>query len=288
MRIGFVVAFTVAALPALISARADDAPCAELAKIVDLRDSPNDDRRVFCAFAHDTVAGGCCQSSLYDCLLKKPSCARGKILAEVGRATIASGGSQEKAVASATAYEDSIAHGERVKIDLAGVPCKGPAKGLTLVEFSDFDCPHCALAAPLIEKLAKTHPGLRVCSLAFPLPMHKYSRLAAAVALYADSKGKYWQMSSALFAHQSEREEASEAEYRAQLLRIGASFGLDAKGLNAAMEPGRFLDRVDAQAAQARTLKLDGTPYFFIDGRSLKDVPLGSLGAAVDDQESGG
>jgi hypothetical protein len=150
----FAVAFIAAQLPAFTSARADDAPCAELAKVVDLRDSPNDDRRVFCAFAHDTVAGGCCQSSLYDCLLKKPTCARGKVLAEVGRATIAMGGAEEKAVASATAYEDSMAHGERAKIDHSGVPCKGAAKGLTLVEFSDFDCPHCALAAPIIVNLA--------------------------------------------------------------------------------------------------------------------------------------
>jgi protein-disulfide isomerase len=288
MRLGFATIVLATSLPSLTAARADDAPCAELAKVVDLRDSPSDDRRVFCAFARDTVAGGCCRSSLYDCLTQKAGCARGKVLAEVGRAVIASGGSEEKAVAAATAYEDNLAHGTREKIDLSGVPCKGPPKGPTLVEFSDFDCPHCALAAPIIEKLAKAHPDLRVCSMAFPLPMHKYSRLAAATALYADSKGKYWQMSSALFAHQSEREEASEADYRAQLLKTGASLGLDAKGMNAAMEPGRFLDRVDAQAAQAHALKLDGTPYFFLDGRNLKDIPLGSLGAAVEDQEGGG
>jgi protein-disulfide isomerase len=278
----------VAALSTPSLARADEAPCAELAKAVDLHDSPNDDRRVFCAFARDSVASGCCQSSLYDCLLQKPTCARGKVLAEVGRLVIASGGAEEKAVAAATAYEDSLVHGTREKIDLAGVPCKGPPKGLTLVEFSDFDCPHCALAAPIVEKLAKSHPGLRVCSMSFPLPMHKYSRLAAAAALYADTKGKYWQLSSALFARQSEREEASEAEYRAQLLKTGASLGLDAKGLSAAMEPGHFLDRVDAQTAQAHALKLDGTPYFFLDGRSLKDIPISSLGLAVEDRESSG
>jgi protein-disulfide isomerase len=284
MRAGFAVIFAALSVLTLRVARAADAPCAELAKVVDLRDSPNDDRRVFCAFAHDAVAGGCCQSSVYDCLMQKPTCARGKILAEVGRGAITSGGSEEKAVAAAAAYEDASAHATPVKIDLSGVPCKGPSKGPTLVEFSDFDCPHCALAAPIVEKIAKSHPGLRVCSMAFPLPMHKYSRLAAAVAQYADSKGKYWQMSSALFAQQAEREEASDAEYRAQLLKIGASLGLDAKGMNAAMEPGRFLERVDAQAAQANALKLDGTPYFFLDGRSLKDIPLGSLSTAIDDQ----
>jgi protein-disulfide isomerase len=140
----------------------------------------------------------------------------------------------------------------------------------------------------MVEKLAKSHPGLRVCSMAFPLPMHKYARLAVAAALYADSKGKYWQMSAALFARQEEREEASEAEYRAALMKAGASVGLDAKGLAAALDSPRFLERVDAQTAQAHALKLDGTPYFFLDGRSLKDVPLGSLGAAVDDQMNTG
>jgi protein-disulfide isomerase len=266
------------------SARADEAPCAELAKAVDLRDSPADDRRVVCQFAKDTVAGGCCQSSLYDCVLKKPGCARGRVLAEIGRAIVATGGTEEKAMAAASAYEDALAHGKRVKIDLTGAPCRGPAKGPTLVEFSDFDCPHCALAAPLVEKLAKSHPGLRMCSLAFPLPMHKNSRLAAAAALYADTKGKYWQMSAALFARQSEREDASDAEYRAQIMKIGESLGLDGKGLAAAIEPGPFLERADAQGFQASALKVDGTPYFFLDGLPLKDIPLGTLGAAIDDQ----
>jgi protein-disulfide isomerase len=265
---------------------ADEAPCAELAKAVDLRDSPNDDRRVICQFAKDLVAGGCCQSSLYDCLLKKPGCARGRVLAEVGRAVVASGGTEEKAMAAATAYEESFAHAKRVKIDLTGVPCRGPAKGPTLVEFSDFDCPHCALAAPLVDKLFKSHPELRVCALAFPLPMHKNARLAAAAALYADTKGKYWPMSAALFARQSEREDASDAEYREQLLKAGDAVGLDRKGLAAALEAGPFIERVDAQGFQATELKLDGTPYFFLDGRPLKEIPLGLLGAAVEDGTS--
>jgi len=149
---------------------------------------------------------------------------------------------------------------------------------------SDFDCPHCALAAPLVEKVAKAHPELRVCSVAFPLPMHRNARLAAAAALYADGKGKYWQMSAALFARQSEREELSEEDYTEQLLKTGEAFGLDRKGLTAAMAPGPILARVDAQAAQATALKLDGTPYFFLDGRALKEIPLGALGAAIDDQ----
>ena len=49
------------------------------------------------------------------------------------------------------------------------------------------------------------------------------------------------------------------------------------------MEPGPFLERVDAQAFQAGDLKLDGTPYFFLDGRPLKEIPLVALGAVVDD-----
>jgi protein-disulfide isomerase len=270
-------------------ARADEAPCAELAKVVvEMRDSPSDDRRVMCQFAKDTVAGGCCQSSLYDCLLKKPSCARGRVLAEVGRLVIAGGGTEEKAVAAATAYEDNLAHAKRVSINVSGAPCKGPLKGPTLVEFSDFDCPHCAIAAPLVEKLAKSHPNLRICSLAFPLPMHKNARLAAAAALYAESKGKYWQMSDALFARQADREDAPDAEYREQVLKIGESLGLDAKGLAAAMQPGPFLERVDAQAFQASDLKLDGTPYFFLDGRPLKEIPLVALGWVVDDGSAKG
>ncbi len=258
-------AASVLSAPAL----ARDPPCAELAAAVDLSSSPADDRRQFCQFAKDTVAGGCCQSSLYECLKAKPTCARAQVLAEIGRGVIGTGATEDKAVAAAAAYEDGFAPDKRNVLDTSKVPCKGPKDGVTLAEFSDFDCPHCAVAAPLLQKVVEQEKGVRLCSFMFPLPGHRFSQLAAAVALYAESQGKFWPMAEALFATRDERADLEEEGYKAQLLKLGKKIGLDPKGLRAALAPdSAILSKVKDQQMLGISLLIQGTPSFFLDGHA--------------------
>ena len=280
------LATTSTSAPALASG----APCSELSSAVDLSSSPNDDRRQFCQFAKDTVAGGCCQSSLYECLKAHPTCPRAQVLAEIGRGVIATGATEDKAVAAAAAYEDGFAPEKRTVLDTSKVPCKGPADGVTLVEFSDFDCPHCAAAAPVLQKLLEEDHGVRFCSFTFPLPGHRFSPLASAAALYAESQGKYWPMAQALFETQDDRADLDQEGYEAQLLRLGKRLGLDPKGLRAAFAPESvILSRVKDDQMLGISLLIQGTPSFFLDGRSLNGIPLNQFEAAIrDERESRG
>lgn len=276
------------------SARAADAPCSELAGAVNLSSLPSDDRRQFCQFTKDTVAGGCCQSSLYVCLKSKPTCSRSSILAEIGKAVIETGATEEKAVAAAAAYEDGFAIEKRNTIDPSKAPCEGPKNGLVLAEFSDFDCPHCAVAAPLLQQLVAKGKGqgqgVRLCSFMFPLPGHHFSQLASAAALYADSQGKFWPMAEALFATQSDRAEVDEEAYKNQLLKLGKKIGLDPLALAGALKPGSsLLEKVKDQQMLGIGLLLQGTPSFFLEGHSLNGIPLSAFGTAIrDERESKG
>ncbi|MHB1843961.1 MAG: DsbA family protein [Deltaproteobacteria bacterium] len=259
-------------------------PCDELSQSVDLSRSPTDDRRVFCTFARDLIVGSCCQSSLYDCLEKNPTCARARALALVGLSNITGGGTEESALAAATHYRDSLAWDARQKVALEGAQCKGGKgpKSPTLVEFSDFDCPHCAVAQKMVEKLLASRPEVRLCVLQFSI--HAHSLLAAAAALEAARAGRYWQMAKALFASQEEREALAEGPYVAQLADVAKEVGVDPLAVRKAALGGPALELAKAQRAEAERLKLDGTPSFFLDGHPLEVVSLPFFQAAVDDE----
>ncbi len=276
MRQTLFVALLLAALPA----RAAD-PCQELAKAVDLSKSPADDRRVFCSYAKDLVVGACCQSSLYDCLKAHPDCAQGQALSIVGLGSISSGETEEKALAAATRYLDLLPWAKRAKVDLTGAPCRGDGP-ITVAEFSDFDCPHCAYSQTTVEKLLQQRPDVHLCVLAFPI--HAHSHLAAAAALFALAHGKYWEMSQGLYSTQESRDGLDEAAYIDQLVGVGKSLGLDEKALRAALQDSPQLDLAKAQGEQAHKLELQGTPTFIVDGRKLDQIGFPLLQAAVADE----
>jgi protein-disulfide isomerase len=252
-----------------------------LAKAVDLSKSPADDRRVFCGYAKDLVVGSCCQSSLYDCLQAHPDCAQAQALAIVGLGSIASGETEEKALAAATRYLDVMPWAKRVKVDLTGTPCRGDGP-ITVAEFSDFDCPHCAYSQGTVDKLLAQHSDAHLCVLAFPI--HPHSHLAAAAALFALAHGKYWEMSKALYASQEARVGLEEAAYVDQLAGIAKEVGLDEKALRAALQDSPQLDLAKAQGEQAKKLDLQGTPTFIVDGRKLDQIGFPLLQAAVADE----
>lgn len=276
MKLAMSVALLLGALPA----RAAD-PCQELAKAVDLSRSPADDRRVFCRYAKDLVVGACCQSSLYECLQAHPDCAQAKALAVEGLGSISSGATEEKALAAASGYVDLLPWAKRTKLDLAGAPCRGNGP-ITVAEFSDFDCPHCAYSQGSVDKLLRERTDVRVCVLAFPI--HAHSLLAAAAALYAQGQGKYWDLSQLVYASQEAREGLDAGPYVDQIVGMGTVVDLDEKALRAAVKGGAALDLAKAQSDQAHKLGLEGTPTFFVDGRKLDQIGFPLLQAAVADE----
>lgn len=153
----------------------------------------------------------------------------------------------------------------------------GP-KGATVhvVEFSDFECPYCArAAAPIAELKAKYgDKNVRFSFRHFPLSFHPNARPAAEMAQCAAAQDKFWEFHDAVFA-------SSSALGDGGLDRAAQTAGLDADALQACLKSGKASEQVDADMRKATEVGVEGTPSFFINGRSFSGGP-GELGAAID------
>jgi len=132
----------------------------------------------------------------------------------------------------------------------------------TLVEYGDYQCPHCAHAHPIVKRVQK-HFGkkLRYVFRNFPLAqIHPEAEPAAESAEYAGAKGKFWEMHDALFENQ---EQLGEALYR----DLAQELELSPKELLAAVEGQGFFDRVKSDFDGGVRSGVNGTPTFFINGK---------------------
>lgn len=165
---------------------------------------------------------------------------------------------------------------EQVNVDVS--PARGPEDApVTVVVFSDFQCPFCSKAERTLAQLDADYPGkLRFVFKNNPLPFHNNAKLAAKAALAAGEQGKYWEYHDALFADGSELDAES-------LGRHAEDLGLDIAKFRRAMASKALDAAIDADIAEAKRLDVKGTPTFFINGRRIIGAqPLSVLRAAID------
>ena len=154
---------------------------------------------------------------------------------------------------------------DRVKaVDPSDSPSKGPASApVTIVEWADFECPHCRHAAPLLEKLVESHPGkVRFVYKFYPLQAHVHGESAARAAVAAMKQGKFWEMHHILFEHQESMEPRDIEKYAREI-------GLDFAKWKADWESEATADRVSRDRKQGDLLTLAGTPAVYINGREF-------------------
>jgi len=152
---------------------------------------------------------------------------------------------------------------DRVKsIDVADSPSRGPSSApVTIVEWADFECPHCRHAAPILEKAVDEHPGkVRLVYKFYPLQAHVHGESAARAAVAAMKQGKFWEMHHALFDHQEAMEPRDIEKYAKEI-------GLDFAKWKADWESEATADRVSRDRKQADTVTINGTPTVYINGR---------------------
>ncbi len=165
-------------------------------------------------------------------------------------------------------------------INIKGAPSKGPANApVTIVAFSDFQCPFCGRAESTLSELEKEYPGkLRMVFMNQPLPFHENARPAANAALAANEQGKFWQMHAKLFANQTNLD-------RASLDRYAKEIGLDTSKFAAAMDAKKFDAQISAESTEGSRVGADGTPTFYINGRQLVGAqPIGAFKAIIDEE----
>lgn len=156
-------------------------------------------------------------------------------------------------------------------------PVRGPANAaVTVVEFTDFQCPSCAAMHPVLEEVLKSYgTKVRFVVRDFPLAMHADARKAAEAANAAHAQGKFFEYATLLFKHQKELDVPS-------LKRYATELGLDRVRFDAALDSGKFAAEVRHDIAQGELYGVGATPTIFINGVMLTELTSGALRAAID------
>jgi protein-disulfide isomerase len=188
--------------------------------------------------------------------------AKGTARKDVYKALTAKGAT--KAAAPAPSRAPSADDKTVYNIDPGAGYAKGGAEPLvTIIEFSEFQCPFCSRVLPTLKKVHETYGAdVRVVFKHNPLSFHKDAKPAAKAALAAGAQGKFWEMHDLLFANQRKLKTADLEGYAAQL-------GLDMAKFKADMANADFDKAIAADQALAAQFGARGTPNFFINGRNL-------------------
>jgi len=179
---------------------------------------------------------------------------------------------QQKGQAVAQAYYDKLKADAKVEILLPPfraprqqVEAKGPSRGpenapVTIVEFSDFECPYCSRAEETVSEVMRVYGDkIRLVFRDLPLPNHTNAPKAAEAAHCAGEQGKYWEMHAKLFANQRALDVASLKGYAKDLK-------LDQAKFDKCLDSGSTAALVEASKKAGNEAGVTGTPAFFING----------------------
>jgi protein-disulfide isomerase len=168
-----------------------------------------------------------------------------------------------------------------VAVPLGDNPSRGSADApVTIVEFSDFQCPFCSRATATLKKLDESFPGkIRIVYRDFPLvQIHPNAARAAEAAACANDQGKFWAMHDVLFEHQDKLGEAD-------LKQSAVVLGLDAAAFDQCLESGRHSAEWQKDTAEGQRYGVSSTPAFFINGRLVVGAqPYGTFARVVEEE----
>lgn len=152
-----------------------------------------------------------------------------------------------------------------VKVDVGNSPVKGPKDArVTIVEFSDFECPYCAKGKEVVEQILQAYPkDVKVVFKNLPLPFHDQAKPAAQAALAAGKQGKFWEMHDKLFDNQ--RDLNSDFYEKA-----AKELGLNVDQFKKDMQSEEIVKQVEADTKLAEKHGIQGTPGFFVNGVAVK------------------
>ncbi len=169
---------------------------------------------------------------------------------------------------------------ERKDVAVGKSPMKGSASApVTIVEFSDFQCPFCSRVEPTIKQIEEAYGNkVKVVWKNNPLPFHPNAMPAAKAAMAAYKQGKFWEMHDLLFTNQRDLSPANYEKWAQQL-------GLDMAKFKADMASPAVEAEIKADADQARQVGAGGTPNFFIDGVNVVGAqPFDKFKQVIDDE----
>jgi protein-disulfide isomerase len=239
--------------------------------------SPSAQQELQSVFSDEFCYCGC-PHTLGACLKEHTSCRHAKRMATLAAGEAAAGVPSTEIIVLLSQYYLSFSE-PRVKFEPDPRMCMGAGTAkVTLVEFSDFECPYCAAARPILENFARKNPDVRFCFAPFPLGGHPNALPAAQAVMFARDKGKFWELHDALFENQR-------VLSREKILELGGKVGLNKEELAKALDAGAYLEELQRMKELGRTAGVDATPTVYVNGRKLV-LPLGpeTLRHTVDDE----
>jgi protein-disulfide isomerase len=168
----------------------------------------------------------------------------------------------------------------RQRVAAADGQARGPANApIELIEFSDFQCPYCLRAHPIMKQVLSTYGDrIRFVYRNYPLANHPNARPAAEAAQCAAEQGQFWPYHDRLFAEPNKLADDD-------LKQSAAALGLDAGRFNACFDSHKYKARVDADMQAGNEAGVDGTPAFFINGRMLSGAqPFEEFKKVIDEE----
>jgi protein-disulfide isomerase len=156
-------------------------------------------------------------------------------------------------------------------------PVKGnPNAAVTIVEFTDYQCPSCAKTQPVLEEVAREYGDkVKLVVRDFPLDQHANAAKAAEAAEAAREQGKYWEYVAILFNNQEALQVEKLKEYATRL-------GLDRAKFDQALDSGKFSEKVIRDLGEGNKLGVNSTPTVFVNGKLIKDKSRESLKATIE------
>ena len=211
-----------------------------------------------------------CGRKLAQCRVEDPGCAYSTNLAATAIAAVKAGKSESETLAAIDSSkwahmqesQEPPILSDPVKIPVSGAPEVGPASApITLVEFSDFQCPYCSAAVGQLKEVLKMYPTqVKLIFKQFPLEMHPQADLAAAAAVAAQKQGKFWVLHDAMFAHPEDLS-------RKGILSLAQQNGLEMNRFENDIDSTVVRETVVRDVQDGNQAGVEGTPSVFINGQ---------------------
>jgi len=229
--------------------------------------APSAQRELSTVFSDEFCYCGC-PHTLGQCLKGHTGCQHAKRMARLAAKQAAAGVPATDIIVSLSEYYASF-RAPRQKLEVDPRMCQGDAKApVTLVEFSDFECPYCGKARPVLESFAKKNASrVRFCNVPFPLPMHANAVPAGQAVLWARDQGKFWEMHDALFENAQKLSIPS-------IVELANKLGLKGAELQKALQAGTYAQELEKYKSLGNSANIRGTPSLFFNGR-FYDIQVG-------------
>jgi len=163
-------------------------------------------------------------------------------------------------------------------INTAGSPAKGPEKApITIVLFTDFECPYCKKVEPLLAQVLERYPNdVRLVFKNMPLQFHKFATPAAKAALAAGEQGKFWEFHDELFAAEKLSDQA--------ISEIAQKLELDFEKWKEDLNNPSVIRQLNTDIQDAQAAGVTGTPTIFINGRLLKQRSMQGFQQVINEE----